>query len=72
MTVIYRLLNGLFLVSVMVALIGMADSAFATPTCSACGIVKGAPGPIAGAGLPMIAIGYGAFWLVRRFRHKPE
>ena len=30
----------------------------------------GAPGPIAGAGLPILAVGYGAYWLVRRLRRK--
>ena len=30
--------------------------------------VHGAPGPIAGAGLPIIAIGYGVYWLVKRRR----
>lgn len=34
------------------------------------GAVKGAPGPIAGAGLPVLAIGYGVYWLVKRRRHK--
>jgi hypothetical protein len=29
---------------------------------------KGAPGPIAGAGLPILAIGYGVYWLVKRRR----
>ena len=30
--------------------------------------VSGAPGPVAGAGLPMLAIGYGVYWLVKRRR----
>jgi hypothetical protein len=28
----------------------------------------GVPGPIVGAGLPIIAVGYGIYWLVRRRR----
>jgi hypothetical protein len=32
----------------------------------------GAPGPIAGAGLPILAIGFGAYWLVKRLRRKPD
>jgi hypothetical protein len=32
------------------------------------GGVHGAPGPIAGAGLPVLAVGYGVYWLVRRRR----
>ena len=32
--------------------------------------VHGAPGPIAGAGLPVLGIGFGAYWLVRRYRRK--
>jgi hypothetical protein len=30
--------------------------------------MQGAPGPIAGAGLPIFAIGYGVYWLVKRRR----
>lgn len=29
---------------------------------------RGAPGPIAGAGLPALAVGYGVYWLGRRRR----
>ena len=36
------------------------------------GSVHGAPGPIAGAGLPILAVGYGAYWLVRRYRRKSD
>jgi len=30
------------------------------------GDMRGAPGPIAGAGLPVLAVGYGVYWLIRR------
>jgi len=33
---------------------------------------KNVPGPIVGAGLPVLAVGYGAYWLFRRYRRKPE
>jgi hypothetical protein len=29
------------------------------------GHVSGAPGPIAGAGLPILAIGFGVYWLIK-------
>jgi len=32
------------------------------------GGIHGAPGPIAGAGLPFLAVGYGVYWLVKRRR----
>jgi hypothetical protein len=34
--------------------------------------MSGAPGPLVGAGLPFIAVGYGAYWLVRRYRRKSD
>jgi hypothetical protein len=33
--------------------------------------ISGAPGPIAGAGLPIIAVGFGVYWLIKR-RRKAE
>jgi hypothetical protein len=35
------------------------------------GYTRGAPGPVAGAGLPILAVGYGVYWLIKR-RRKPE
>jgi hypothetical protein len=38
--------------------------------CTTC--VRGVPGPIAGAGLPILAIGFGAYWLAKRLRRKVD
>jgi hypothetical protein len=32
--------------------------------------IRAAPGPVAGAGLPVMAVGYGVYWLVRRRRRQ--
>jgi hypothetical protein len=39
------------------------------PTKGNGGGAHGVPGPLAGAGLPFIAVGYGVYWLVRRRRN---
>jgi hypothetical protein len=33
---------------------------------NASGHYRGVPGPIVGAGLPLLAVGYGVYWLIRR------
>jgi hypothetical protein len=33
------------------------------------GAAHGVPGPLVGAGLPFVAVGYGVYWLVRRRRN---
>ncbi len=35
---------------------------------SSSGGIHGAPGPLAGVGLPVLAVGYGLYWLTRRRR----
>jgi hypothetical protein len=63
MTFLKSALARLALIAISVELVGISNPAFA-------GAVVPAPGPIAGAGLPILAIGYGAYWLVKRYRRK--
>jgi hypothetical protein len=71
-SLIARVLAGLALAAVVIALSGGADLAFAGCGATAAGCVHPAPGPIVGAGLPILAIGFGAYWLVGGFRRKPD
>jgi hypothetical protein len=74
MTVGARALAGLALVAIVIARFCGVDSALAAPCTAAAGCVQShsAPGPIVGAGLPILAIGFGAYWLIGRFRRKPN
>jgi hypothetical protein len=72
MTVNTLVLAGLSLMALVIALIAGVDSAFATPCSAAVGCARSAPGPIIGAGLPILAIGFGAYWLVGRFLRRSD
>ena len=66
MTVLARTLLAIGLLLVP-SLIGAAPAATPTP-CATCSYY-GAPGPIAGTGLPVLAVGgLGVYWLIRRRR----
>ena len=67
MSKILQVLSGFALVAILALSVGTINVAFAltTPTPT-----KSVPGPIVGAGLPILGLGYGAYWLVRRYRRK--
>jgi hypothetical protein len=53
-----------------VSLPSMVQSQTARPTPCSTATCRGAPGPIVGAGIPILAIGFGAYWLAKRLRRK--
>jgi hypothetical protein len=69
-----RISNGLAFVATLFALAGavvlstpnLANAQSPATTTSA--RPKGAPGPIAGAGLPVLAVGLGVYWIIKRRR----
>ncbi len=71
-----RISNGLALVATLFALAGAV--VLSTPNLANAQqrpgtvVVRGAPGPIAGAGLSVLAVGFGAYWLIKRRRRKAE
>ena len=69
MTGIARTLAGAAIVAVstIVALPALSQS-----TVTDAAKRRPAPGPIVGAGLPVLAVGYGVYWLVTRRRRKAE
>jgi hypothetical protein len=79
MMIYTRISNGLALVATLLALAGAV--VFGTPNLANAQTttqnirpapVRGAPGPIAGAGLSVLAVGFGAYWLIKRRRRKAE
>jgi hypothetical protein len=72
MSILARFLPGPALVAVAFALVTIG-SAFAFSSDDSFGPPAPAPGPIAGAGLPILAaIGYGAYRFIKRFRRKSD
>jgi hypothetical protein len=72
MSIILKLLFALFLAILVGAPIGYiaygSHQGGGSPTSGTGGSTHAVPGPLAGAGLPVIAIGYGVYWLVKRRR----
>jgi hypothetical protein len=78
MQILSRISAGVAIATVAVTAVAASDSAFAfgrnyLPTNSVVQVKAKrdtAPGPIVGAGLPVLAVGYGIYWLVARRRRE--
>jgi hypothetical protein len=57
--------SAVVLVGLAVAWVGLTDVALAGTT-----IIAAVPGPMAGAGLPALAVAGGALWLFRKLRSR--
>jgi hypothetical protein len=68
---IARIMTGVAVVGVLGVAALPAFSQTPVPSTVSPVAYHGAPGPIAGAGLPVLAVGYGVYWLIRR-RRKTE
>jgi LPXTG-motif cell wall-anchored protein len=67
-------MKALLIPLVLLALIVPALAQTPTPT-SSTGYIRGAPGPLIGAGiagLPVLLIGGGIYWIVRRKKVRPS
>jgi hypothetical protein len=64
---ISRILTAVALIALVVTVVLLVEPAVAQ-TLTRPAPVRGAPGPIAGAGLVTVVVGAGAYWLFRRFR----
>jgi hypothetical protein len=68
MSKIAQVLSRVAVIVILVLWVGA--TAFAQTATTASKKVRGAPGPIAGAGLSIVVVGFGAYWLVQRYRRK--
>ncbi len=62
--------GGMTMKPIVTTLLGLGVSVAFVSSALAGNIVTPVPGPIAGAGLPALAVAGGAYWLVRKLRNR--